>query len=119
MLGIYLAEFLKNIVLVACNSLAIPSAKIIANFVFYLVFLTLTISALAQANIETGLITSNLIVILGEVILDFAIGCGFASKGTMANFLASFYSKNKVKIGDVVNIDGSKGKVIADRQLNQ
>jgi hypothetical protein len=112
-LGIYLAEFVKNIVLAACNSLAIPSGKIIANFVFYLVFLTLTISALSQASIETSLITSNLTVILGGVILAFAIGYGFASKDTMANFLASFYSKNKVKIGDVVNIDGSRGKVVA------
>jgi small-conductance mechanosensitive channel len=112
-LGIYLAEFVKNIVLAACNSLSIPSAKIIANFIFYLIFLTLTISALAQASIETGLITSNLTVILGGVILAFAIGYGFASKDTMANFLASFYSKNKIKIGDIVSIDGSRGKVIA------
>ena len=112
-LGIYLAEFVKNIVLATCNALGIPSAKIIANFVFYLIFLTLTISALAQASIETALITSNLTVILGGVILAFAIGYGFASKDTMANFLASFYSKNKVKVGDIVALDGSKGKVIA------
>ncbi len=112
-LGIYLAEFIKNIVLVACNSMNIPSGKIIANFTFYLVFLTLTISALSQASIETSLITSNLTVILGGVILAFAIGYGLASKDTMANFLASFYSKNKVKIGDTVSVDGSRGKVIA------
>jgi small-conductance mechanosensitive channel len=112
-LGIYLAEFVKNIVLATCNSLGIPSAKIIANFVFYLIFLTLTISALAQASIETALITSNLTVVLGGVVLAFAIGYGFASKDTMANFLASFYSKNKIKIGDVVSLDGVKGKIIA------
>ncbi len=112
-LGIYLAEFVKNIVLAAANSLAIPSAKIIANFVFYLIFLTLTISALGQASIETSLITSNLTVILGGVVLAFSLGYGFASKDTMANFLASFYSKNKVKIGDIVSVDGSKGRVIA------
>ena len=112
-LGIYLAEFIKNIVQVATTSLGIPSGKIIANFVFYLVFLTLTISALAQASIETDLITSNLTVILGGVILAFALGYGFASKDTMANFLASFYSKNKIKIGDVISLDGSRGKVIA------
>lgn len=111
-LGIYLAEFVKNIVLAACNTLGIPSAKIIANFVFYLIFLTLTISALAQASIETDLITSNLTVILGGVILAFAIGYGFASKDTMANFLASFYSKNKVRIGDYISIDGARGEVI-------
>ncbi|MEO1262545.1 MAG: mechanosensitive ion channel domain-containing protein [Bacteroidota bacterium] len=112
-LGIYLAEFVKNIVLAACNALAIPSAKVIATFVFYLIFLTLTISAMAQASIDTDLITSNLTVILGGVILAFSIGYGFASRDTMANFIASFYSKNKVKVGDVVSIDGSSGKVIA------
>ena len=30
----------------------------------------------------------------------------------MANFLASFYSKNKVKVGDIIHLDGSTGKVI-------
>lgn len=112
-LGIYLAEFIKNIVLAACTALGIPSAKVIATFVFYLVFLTLTISALAQASIDTALITSNLTVILGGVILAFAIGYGFASRDTMANFIASFYSKNKVKVGDVISVDGAKGQVIA------
>ena len=112
-LGIYLAEFVKNIVLAACNALAIPSAKVIATFVFYLIFLTLTISAMAQASIDTALITSNLTVILGGVILAFSIGYGFASRDTMANFIASFYSKSKVKVGDMVSIDGSSGKVIA------
>lgn len=112
-MGIYLAEFVKNIVLATTNALGISSGKIIANFVFYLIFLTLTISAMAQASIETSLITSNLTVILGGVVGAFAIGYGFASKDTMANFLASFYSKNKVKVGDFIQIDGSKGKVIA------
>jgi hypothetical protein len=112
-LGIYLAEFIKNIVLAACTALGIPSAKIIATFIFYLVFLTLTISAMAQASIDTALITSNLTVILGGVILAFAIGYGFASRDTMANFIASFYSKSKVKVGDVISIDGSKGRVVA------
>ncbi len=112
-IGIYLAEFVKKIVLASCESLGINSGPIIANFVFYLIFLTLTVSALAQASIETSLITSNLTVILGGVVLAFAIGYGFASRDTMANFLASFYSKHKVKIGDTITLDGSTGKVVA------
>ncbi len=111
-IGIYIAEFIKKIVQAACESLNISSGAIIANFVFYLIFLTLTVSALAQASIETDLITSNLTVILGGVVAAFAIGYGFASRDTMANFIASFYSKSKVKIGDVISLDGSTGKVI-------
>lgn len=112
-IGIVLSEGVKKLVLAACQSLGIPSASIIANFAFYLVFLTLTISALSQARIETELITANLTVILGGIVVAFAIGYGLASRDAMANFLASFYSRSKVQIGDVITVDGSRGKVIA------
>ncbi len=111
--GVLLADFIKNIILATCNSLGIPSAKIIANFIFYLVFLTLTISALQQAAIATDLISTNLSIILGGLMLAFSLGYGLASKDTMANFLASFYVRKKIKIGDTVGIDGAKGQVIA------
>ncbi len=111
-LGIVLSEGVKKLTLAACHSLGIPSAAIIANFAFYLVFLTLTISALAQARIETELITANLTVILGGIVVAFAIGYGLASRDTMANFLASFYSRSKVHVGDVITVDGARGKVI-------
>ena len=111
-LGILLADFIKKIVLTACASLGIPSGKIIATFIFYLVFLTMTISALSQAKIDTSLITSNMTVILGGVVGAFALGYGFAARDTMANFLASFYSKKKVQIGDVIKIGEVKGRVV-------
>jgi len=112
-IGILLADFIKNITLTTCNSLGIPSANVIANFVFYLIFLTLTISALKQASIATELISANLTIILGGVILAFSIGYGFASRDLMSNFLASFYTKKKIKPGDIISIDGAKGKIIS------
>lgn len=111
-IGLLLAEAIKNIVTTTCNSLGIPSGKIIATFVFYLVFLTMLISALAQVDIATDLITSNLTVLLAGIVFAFSLGYGFASKDTMANFLASFYSKRKLQIGDVISLDGVKGKII-------
>ncbi len=112
-IGIMLSEGVKKVTLAACQSMGIPSADIIANFAFYLVFLTLTISALAQARIETELITANLTVILAGIVVAFAIGYGLASRDTMANFLASFYSRSKVQVGDVITIDDARGRVIS------
>lgn len=111
-LGILLADFIKKVVQTACESLGIPSGKIIATFIFYLVFLTMTISALSQAKIDTSLITSNMTVLLGGVVGAFALGYGFAARDTMANFLASFYSRKKLQIGDVIALDGEKGEVV-------
>ena len=31
----------------------------------------------------------------------------------MANYLASFYTKNKVKVGDLISINDVKGEVVA------
>jgi small-conductance mechanosensitive channel len=51
-------------------------------------------------------------VLAGGVILAFSIGYGFASKEILLNIISSFYSKNKYKTGQVIEIDGVKGEVI-------
>jgi len=111
-IGIFIAEFIKGIVLTACQSLGIPSAKLIAGFVFWFIFLTALVSALSQAGINTAFITSNLSVIIGGGVMAFALGYGLASKDMMANFLASFYSKDRFKLGDIIGIEGIKGTII-------
>lgn len=111
--GTLLAEFAKNVVRTACTSLGIPSANLIASFVFWFIFLTALVSALTQAQIDTTFITSNLSIILAGGVFAFALGYGLASKDMMSNFLASFYSRSRVKIGDQISIDGVSGKIVA------
>lgn len=111
--GIFIADSIKNVVITACRSLNIPAGNFIANFVFYFLFLTIGMSALSQAQFDTGFITQNLSIVLAGIIAAFAIGYGFASRDLMSNFIASFYSKSKVKIGDRVGIEGQVGIVTA------
>ncbi len=111
-IGLLFAQFLKNIVTTAMQSLGIPSAKIIGAFIFYFVFLMTAVTALTQIGIDTDFISNNLTVIIGGGVLAFGLGYGLASRDTMANFLASFYSKDKVYIGDVIGLDGLEGEVI-------
>lgn len=111
-LGILLADLIKNIVYTACNSLGIPSAKLIASFLFYFLFINVVIMALTQANIETEFIASNISILIGGAVAAFAIGYGLASKEIVANFIASFYSKDRFQIGDQVIIDGEEGVIV-------
>jgi small-conductance mechanosensitive channel len=110
--GLLLADSLRSGVKTTCDSLGIPSANVIAGFAFWFVFLTVGVSALSQAGIDTQFIMANLTVILAGSVFAFALGYGLASRNIVANFLASFYSKDKIKIGDVIGIDGVKGEVI-------
>ena len=111
-IGVIVADFIKGLVLSTLTGLGIPSAKLIASFVFYFIFLTILISALAQAGINTNLINSNLTMILGGGVLAFALGYGFAAKDMMANYLASFYTKEKFAVGDSISVDDVSGSII-------
>lgn len=110
--GVFLADMIKGAVLTVCQSIGIPSASLIANVVFYFLFVTVAISALAQAKIDTNFISASMTVIIGAVSLAFALGYGVASRDMMANYLAGIYNKNKIRLGDDVRIIGMRGKVV-------
>ena len=111
-IGLILAEALKKLVYSTLRSLAIPSAKILSNFLFYFLLINVFISALDQANINIDFFSQNLTVMIGGAVLAFGIGYGLASKDIISNFLASFYSKDKIKLGDIVTIDGIEGEIV-------
>lgn len=112
LIGLFLADMIQGAVQTLCQSLGIPSAKLIASIVFYFVFITIAVSALAQAKINTDFISSNLTAIVAAVALAFAFGYGLASRDLISNYLASYYNKNKVRVGDDVRILGERGKVV-------
>ncbi|TNE62123.1 MAG: mechanosensitive ion channel [Bacteroidetes bacterium] len=112
LLGLFLADMVRGLVLTTCQSLGIPSAKMIATAVFYFLFITIAVSALSQAKISTGFIASNLTVIIGALALAFAFGYGLAARDLVANYLAGHYNRNKVRVGDEISIDGARGKVV-------
>lgn len=111
--GLLVANAIKNLVLNTCKSLAIPSAGLIANFVFYFIFLTVLISALSQAKIDTSFVKNNLSIILAGGVAAFSLGYGLASRDMMANFLASFYSKGRFHEGDIIRIENVLGQITA------
>ncbi len=110
--GLLVAEALRKILLSALQSLAVPSAKLISGIFFYFLFVNVLLIALKQAGIDTGFLEKNLTTIVAGIIGAFALGYGLASRNLMESFLASFFSKEKYKIGDKIGLDGVRGKII-------
>ncbi|NJB86883.1 hypothetical protein GGR26_002660 [Lewinella marina] len=113
--GIFLADFVKRMVVSACRSLGIPSDNLIGNVVFYFILLNIILIALRQAQLQTEFMETNISIILAGVAGAFAIGYGLASRHIMSNILASFYNRNQLRVGDEISIDGKRGEVV---QLN-
>lgn len=110
-IGLLASDGISKIIYTTCNSLGIPSAKLLSTFVFYFLFINIFILALTQANINTEFLSQNISIIIGGIILAFSIGYGFASKDIVANLLASFYSKDKFQLGDTITFEGEKGQI--------
>jgi preprotein translocase subunit YajC len=109
--GLLLADTVKNIVATTCKSLGMPSANMVASFVFYFIFINVIIVALSQAKINTEFFAQNISIIVAGAVLAFSIGYGFASKDLVASFLASYYTRDKLNIGDKVTLNGVTGNI--------
>jgi hypothetical protein len=107
--GLLIGISLQNVVTSTCKSLGIPSASMIGSFVFYFIFLNVLIVALSQAQINTTFFAQNISIIIAGIVLAFSIGYGFASKDLVASFLASYYTKSKLNIGDRVKLNEVEG----------
>ncbi len=112
LLGIFVADMARQIILTTLQSLGFAAYKIVSSAVFYFLLISMIISALAQAKIDTTFLSNNLTVLFGSIAFAFAIGYGIASRDMVSNYLAGFYNRNKVRVGDDVRIIGVRGKVV-------
>lgn len=110
-IGTLIADSIKKAVYTAGKSLGIASIRMISSIIFYFLFITIVISALDQAGIETGFLQTSLTTIIGGVVLAFGLGYGLASKDILSNFLAGYYNSGKLKVGSTILIGGQQGVV--------
>lgn len=110
-LGTYIASLLRDLIAGATRSLGISTGKIIANIVFYLLFITILLTALNQAGVDTSIITSNFLLIIGTVLISAGISYGFASRDILSNILAGYFSRNMYTKGMKIEIAGTRGVI--------
>ena len=103
---------IRKLVETTLASIGISSYKIVASFLFYFLLINVVVVAIAQAGINTDFLQKNISIFIAGGVFAFAIGYGLASKEVMTNFLSSFYSKDKVRIGEFVELAGEEGEVI-------
>lgn len=113
LIGTYIATFVRDFIRGAMASLSIGSGKVLSSFVFYLLFTLVALTALEQAGMDTTIITSNLLLILGTIMVSAAISYGFASREILSNILAGFYTKKQFRLGQVIEIEEVKGRIVA------
>lgn len=112
LIGFYIANLIKGLVHTTLHSLEVSSASVVSNAVFYILLIFITITALNQAGMDTTMITSNVTMILGAIMLAFTISFGLGSRDILTNILSSIYGKKNFEVGDKVKIGDVQGEIV-------
>ena len=113
MIGIYIANIIKNAIQSLFKSLDLGGSNVIGNIVFFAIVVIVAITALNQAGIDTEMITSNLTLILGSLLLAFTIAFGLGSKEIVQRLLFGFYSRKNLSVGQKIKIGNIEGTIEA------
>jgi small-conductance mechanosensitive channel len=110
--GTYIATFVRDIIAATTKSLGIGAGRLISSFVFYFLIVIVTLTALEQIGVDTTILTSNVVLFMGAILLAASVSYGFASREILANLLASFFSRKTFTEGQIIRIDDIEGEII-------
>ncbi len=110
-IGLYIANLVKNAVNRLFDSFDLNGAKIISNTLFYIIAVIITVTALNQAGINTDLITNNLTIIFGAFLVTASLAFGLGSKEVIGNLLKSFYARKNFEIGQKIKFKNVNGTI--------
>ncbi len=110
--GSYLASLARDFIRSATGSLGISTGRILSSVLYYLLFIMVVLTAMEQASIDTRILSTNLLMIIGAIMLAAAISYGFASRDVLANILAGFFNRRTFQKGMVIEIDGIQGMIV-------
>jgi len=111
MVGVFLANIVKNAILSSFKALDIGGSQVIGNIVFFAITIIIGITALNQAMIDTEMITNNLTIIFGSFLLAFTIAFGLGSREIVQRLLFGFYSRKNLNVGQKIKIGEVQGTI--------
>lgn len=113
LLGNLIADFASKTVTRSAAESGIDYAPTLGRVVSALIFFVIAIMAVTQLQIETEIIHSVSLVILGGISLGFAITFGLGTRDITRNIIAGFYARKLFVSGEEVEIQGYRGTLIA------
>lgn len=110
-IGLYIAGFVRQAINTGINSLRLQASGIVSTAAYYLIMTLVTITALNQAGIDTGAITSNFVVVIGSLFFAFSLAFGLGVKDILGNMVSGLYAKKIFHSGQVIKINGMEGTI--------
>ena len=112
-MGIFLASYMQKTFKKLLESFDAGGSKSISTIVFYIILSITVIVSLNQLGINTQIITDNISIILGALLLPLSIALGLGSRDIVQRLLFGYYSRKNFEIGQRIRIDEKEGTIVS------
>lgn len=112
LLGLWLAQKARSLTDGLSASMGIAGGRILGRLFFGIIVLFMGITALNVAGLDTTLITSNILLFFGGMLVAFSVAYGMASRDILTNILSSYYGKERFLPGQRVRIGADEGEIV-------
>ena len=89
-----------------------------AKFVYLSILIFTGLIATKQLGVDIEFLTSFLLVVLACLLGGGAISFGFGSTNLVSNILATYYLKKIIKVGQIIEGDNYKGRIVEISSTN-
>ena len=103
---------LRDIITAAAASANITQASILGKLTQYLIVIITVFIAIDHIGLEISFLTSVVLIVLGAVFFGSALAFGLGARPFITNILASYYLQKIYKVGQIVKLGETKGKII-------
>lgn len=112
LLGYFIAAKIKEVLVNMTRSLGSNAGSVLGSIIYYFIMIMVVITAVDQLGVKTDLISKNILIIVGVVLIAGAIAYGHAARGIMKNMLSSFYSRKNFYEGQVIRVNDLTGTIL-------
>jgi len=112
-LGSTIGQFAGDIVTQSGQSSGIDFASALGKLVSGLIVFVVTMMAISQLKIDTGMVRIVTSFILGGAALAFGIAFGLGTRDIVRNLVAGFYVRKFLEVGKRLEIGGQQGTLTA------
>ena len=110
--GFVFSLMVKDLVTAAANSAHVAYADLLGQTVQILIFSTAVVVGIDQMGINITFLIVIVSIIMGMIFGGLALAFGLGAKSVVNNVLAAHYVRQTYQIGDTVEFDHIKGRII-------
>lgn len=112
-LGLFAANFLKEVISLACTSAGVAQGPVVAQTFYVGMALLVVVTAINELGIDTTLLNNTIVLLVAGLIAGAALSFGLGAKSAIGNLIAAHYLHPVIKVGQRVKVGNISGEVLS------